>query len=417
MMKIWLMQIGEPLPFKPGVRKMRTALLADELAARGHDITWWASCFDHMSKRWLEEDDAVYVIADNYRLKLLRGLAYKKNLSLRRFLDHRIIARKFRTLAPALERPDIIVASFPSHDLAFEAVRYARANDIPIIVDVRDQWPDIFLEYFPAGIAPLFRLILYNDFRMAREALKDATCLTSMMNNLLNWGVEKAGRAPRDCDRVFYLGAQRPQQPEAGKNERLQGLDAAIAGKFVVIFIGTFGNYYNPMILVEAARRLRGAAVHFIIGGDGAYGDSVRQAASGLENVSLTGWLNQAEIEHLLPKAHLGVVPCTARITAFPNKVFTYFSAGIPIISSLDGDLKEILQKHRLGVYYEPNATDQFVSCIEGIMKHSDEYESLKNNVVCMYSEKYDSNLIYKQYADYVELIVQKNNSILQRTC
>ncbi|MFX0200046.1 MAG: glycosyltransferase WbuB, partial [Candidatus Hodarchaeota archaeon] len=56
-MNIWLIQIGEALPVKAGIRKLRTAYLADKLIQRGHDVLWWASAFDHFEKRWLYDND------------------------------------------------------------------------------------------------------------------------------------------------------------------------------------------------------------------------------------------------------------------------------------------------------------------------------------------------------------------------
>ena len=49
-MKIWLTEIGEPLPIDAGARLMRCGLLAQTLASRDHDVTWWASTFDHARK-------------------------------------------------------------------------------------------------------------------------------------------------------------------------------------------------------------------------------------------------------------------------------------------------------------------------------------------------------------------------------
>ena len=56
-MNIWLITIGEQLPIKKGIRKLRTAYLADELIKRGHDITWWGSAFEHFKKEWIFEKE------------------------------------------------------------------------------------------------------------------------------------------------------------------------------------------------------------------------------------------------------------------------------------------------------------------------------------------------------------------------
>src|SRR2546425_947828 len=118
------MQIGEPLPTRP-VREMRTALLCRKLAARGHSVLWWASAFDHFAKQWLFTDDTRTRVDSGLEILALKGCGYQDNLSLRRLVDHRLIARKFRRLSKSESRPDLIVASMPSHDLAYEAAVYA----------------------------------------------------------------------------------------------------------------------------------------------------------------------------------------------------------------------------------------------------------------------------------------------------
>src|SRR5688500_2440023 len=114
-MRTWLVTIGEPLPLTPAVQRMRVGLLADALVSRGHTVTWWASTFDHFSKTQLFADDAAIDICDGYRIRALRGCAYRKNISLQRYVDHGLIARKFRKLARLEEPPDVIVASMPDY--------------------------------------------------------------------------------------------------------------------------------------------------------------------------------------------------------------------------------------------------------------------------------------------------------------
>ena len=145
-MKIWLIQIGEALPVKAGIRKLRTAYLADKLIQRGHSVLWWASAFDHFGKRWLYDHDKEVTLDQSFTIKALKGIGYKKNVSLTRYIDHRIIARKFKRFIPSAQKPDIIVASLPSYDLAYYATAFAQENSIPSLADIRDQWPDIFVE-------------------------------------------------------------------------------------------------------------------------------------------------------------------------------------------------------------------------------------------------------------------------------
>jgi hypothetical protein len=101
-MNVWLTQTGEPLPLKPGVRKMRTGLLADKLVERGHVVRWWTSAFEHQRKVRLFESDQEIPLSPGLILQVLRGCGYSSNISLARYLDHRMIAGKFRSQAMGL---------------------------------------------------------------------------------------------------------------------------------------------------------------------------------------------------------------------------------------------------------------------------------------------------------------------------
>src|SRR5512136_3025134 len=104
-MLIWLIQTGEALPLTAGVRKMRTGLLADVLLARGHTIRWWVSAFEHQRKLMQFERDQEIRFGDNLTFQVLKGTGYRKNISLSRYIDHRVVANKFGRYARNLKKP------------------------------------------------------------------------------------------------------------------------------------------------------------------------------------------------------------------------------------------------------------------------------------------------------------------------
>jgi len=70
-MRVWLLQIADPLPLAPGVRRMRTGMLADKLVERGHEVAWWTSAFDHVNKRMLFERDTELYLRKGPRIRAL----------------------------------------------------------------------------------------------------------------------------------------------------------------------------------------------------------------------------------------------------------------------------------------------------------------------------------------------------------
>ena len=45
--------------------------------------------------------------------------------------------------------PDLILSSIPTSELSLEATKLGKKNNIPVILDIRDLWPDVFLDVLP----------------------------------------------------------------------------------------------------------------------------------------------------------------------------------------------------------------------------------------------------------------------------
>ena len=116
-MRIWLIQTGEDVPFNDNLRKLRTALLAEELVSRGHEVVWWAASFSHLRKeRVTRERNST--LPNGVMVEFLHGSGYQRNISFARIIDHRIVAREFKKRSRELSIPDIIVCALPPYDLA-----------------------------------------------------------------------------------------------------------------------------------------------------------------------------------------------------------------------------------------------------------------------------------------------------------
>ena len=240
-MKIWLIQTGEDIPFERGIRKLRTAVLAEELVERGHEVTWWASSFSHLRKEWIKRNETSVPLDNGVNVELLHGRGYTSNVSLARVIDHRIVARQFRLRSTEIDNPDIIVCSLPPYDLAYQAAQYAKRRDIPLIIDARDFWPDIFLDFVPGILRPLIRIALYSEFRMTRSAFNQADAITAMSEDMLDWALSYREREKSRADRVFHLGFRAPSASTATIPDWLAAQD----GHFIVAFIGTFSKYQD----------------------------------------------------------------------------------------------------------------------------------------------------------------------------
>ncbi|QWV91951.1 glycosyltransferase family 4 protein [Geomonas oryzisoli] len=404
-MNIWLIKDGENQPLVPNSRKMRTWILGEVLQERGHNVTWWCSTFYHQGKELLFDHDAVSEVKAQFNQRLLHAGTYKKNFSFRRFLHHRRLAKRFSACAKKLPAPDIIVSAMPIIDLAHAAVRFSKEKSIPIVIDVRDMWPDTIVDEFPRPFKTFARLVLDGYFRMTKELLTDADGIVAVSRGCLQWGVRIAGRPQRSTDRVFYIGYQPNPVIDATRSKYAE----LAHDKVVFSFVGTFGKTYDFDTVISTAKRLcqeRNTRIHFVFAGTGEQYDEVCRQVNELPNVTMLGWINKEDILHLMSISHVGMMPAGAgksNYNAMPNKPFEYFSAAIPIVSSLQGEMEALIDAYSVGYSYPPGDVASFYRIVTLLSADSALRSELGANARKLYESQFRSDMIYGQYADYIE--------------
>ena len=176
-MRVWVVEVGEPLPIDPGPpRLMRAGLLCEQLAALGHEAVWFTSAFNHYRK--VMRPTGTFDVACKggaYQVVTLKALGYEQHISVRRLRDHRATARDLLANADRFPRPDVICAGLPTLDLADASARLADRYSVPCVVDIQDLWPDIFVERLPRLARPFAAPLLFPMERMARRACGRAT--------------------------------------------------------------------------------------------------------------------------------------------------------------------------------------------------------------------------------------------------
>ena len=413
-MRVWLVMVAEPLPGVDGdCREWRCGMLARTLVARGHDVTWWTSAFDHFRKKHRSYRSQSIEVQKGFGLRLLCAPGYKKNISLRRVFHNVYVARVFEREADDTDAvPSVVFACIPTLELAQKALEYAKARDLPVIIDVRDQWPELYLNAFPPRFHRFARFALSSEFRRARRILGGATSITAVSETSLGWALRHARRPMRETDRVFPLGhASQAVDATTAVTSRMAQLRAEHniqSDALVVTFIGTFGASYNLDLVIEASRILqsegRSIPVQVVLAGDGSDKERLQKTARGLKNVIFTGWLDRTSLEALTRLSSVGLAAYKRdALQSLPNKVFDYMAAGLPILSSLRGELETLVRDRKLGLQYD---ADDPVSLLESIRWFLDNPQSrvaMGARGRALFKERFAAEAIYRDLVEHIE--------------
>ena len=411
--RVWLIKIGESLPlFHPEDRQHRMGILARHLVDAGHSVVWWNSTFDHARKRHEVAGDQRIEVSPKLTYRLLRGVSYSRNVSPRRILDHWLIGRKFRRYAYSEPRPDVIVCSFPTIELSDEATKYGRQCGVPVLLDIRDLWPDVMLDVIPSIIVPLGKAALAPYFRMARRACSRAAGLLGITKEFVDWGVERAGREPSPMDRCFPLAndAERPPAAEVeAARERWSALGLRDSD-FVVCFVGIMGTrrLLDLDTVIAAAKELQHVAptCKFVLCGSGDSFEHYQRAAQGCSNVVMPGWADRAAMWTLVRMASVGLTPYTntfSFLMSYPNKAVEYLSAGLPIVSGLGGALSRLLADWRCGVTYPEGDHAALAGVIRNLAEDRAKLDRMRVQASLLYQTEFDATRVYDSMVRHIE--------------
>jgi len=416
-MRYWLIHAGEPLPIDGDVRLFRYGILSSMLADRGHDVVQWAGTFDHFLKRHRALCSKTIRLDENRQIELLHGRGYRRHIGLDRIRTNREMALEFRRRAGATDRPDVVVVSVPTLELADEAVAFCRRCSVPVVVDVRDLWPDVYLRILPSGLKTMGRLALMPAYRKVRRICRESTALVGISPGYLEWGLRLAGRKRRPSDRVFSHAYLKPELSEiqretAKKQLASKGLSAtglSATGKVRFCYFGTLGRSCGLQYIIDAVRQLtveEQQALEIVVCGTGPQLSEYQQMAEGVKSVQFLGRVSSPELIALMEVADVGLALYgTDSPQSLPNKPIEYMAGGLPILSTLRGELQTLLEDYDCGLTVPAGDNRAMISAVRELMRQKSVRARFSRNVSTLYEQHFSAEQVYSKMIDYLEAL------------
>ena len=387
-------------------------MLAESLVAKGHHVVRFGISFDHMRKQQVAEKLTKFDLHEKRQIVVVPTPGYKKNISLKRYICLQIGAKRIVAELDKHQTPDVVVVCSPPPILAERVVEYCRQNNIPSVLDIRDPWPRIFFDILPKWTHFFLKLAVYPMKRSITKASKHCTAITSNLAHMADEAVKLANESKRV--EIFPLGGKRiPEKSPELVGEARHNLRRG-DGKVNFIFVGSFSSLSNPTIILKASKILKAKEIigwHVWIVGDGNNKEDVLAQHVGLEKeVTLTGWLTQSEFNVFLKHSHIGLQPTSKPVDVFGNKIFTYLSASLPIITCSEGELLNVIQKRDVGANYLMNDAKSLANAMRSYIENSRKIARQSTNAKTLFETEYDSEIIYDKYADFLEEVAREHS-------
>jgi glycosyltransferase involved in cell wall biosynthesis len=422
-MLIWNIKVCEPVPWLPeeaDQRLFRAGLFEKALREAGHQTLWISNTFSHRSKshRDVPQNRLVRPHPDGPDMVFLESPGYRSNMGFARFRDHWVQARAWRRIALTLPRPDLIFCAYPTLDLCAAAVDFAQEHKIPIVIDVRDLWPDLIYERL--GRLPLVGQIAGRRWllpyeRMSNHALRNATALTGVGRGMVEWAQKRAQRPADACarDRHFYQSQPDPIKTAANGEGlrdfwRERGLDVN-AQVVRIVWGGTLFPSIDAQTLFDGLALLPASLqtqTEVVICGQGPLSRAFEKAAANLQMIRLMDWVPAEQLMGLLMHSDAGLMNYFNRLDfqrAIPNKVVDYAAAGLPIITGVRGELTNLAGDSGAVVPYTVGNPASMAAALQQVHANASPRHRIAGPSRRLFEDNFESRHVLQAFTAFIE--------------
>ncbi len=363
------------------------------------DVELITSRFFHVEKR--HRKDSAFADNLDYKITLINEPGYKKNVSIKRFLSHKIFAKNVKKYLETIEKPDVIYCAIPSLDVAKVAGDFANKNNIKFIIDIQDLWPEAFEMVFKV---PILKDIIFYPMR------KKADKIYEMADSIIAVSETYADRAERVNKKYkhklgIFLGTDLEYFDKSHYEHEIITFDNV----FRVAYIGTLGNSYDIKCVIDALKILKDKGINnilFEVMGSGPLKiEFEKYAKEKGVNCEFTGRLNYEEMTGYLCICDMAVNPIKAGSAAsIINKVGDYAAAGLPVINTQESiEYRKLVEDYEIGYNVENENSEELAEAIEYLYKNEDLRKRLGVNNRKLAEEKFDRKITYLKIKEVIE--------------
>lgn len=407
-----ILYVSQYFPPEPGAPAARVSELARAWVGAGHQVTVLTGMPHHPTgivppeyqRRVLVSEDFhgvrvvrtwIYPAANRGRLR--RSLAYAS------FAASAALWGQFH-----VGRPDVVVATSPQFLCAVAGHAIAHMRSLPFVFEVRDLWPEsiVAVGALPAG-HPIVRGLTLIEEHLYRRADRIVVVTDSFAARLRERGVaaDKIEVVKNGVDLDRFVPASHDTQ----LRQRL-----GYAGKFVVGYVGTHGMAHGLDRVLDVAAALRSQdQIRFLFVGEGAERQRLqaRAKSESLDNVVFLGALPRDAMTEVYATSDLCLVPLRKTElfhTVLPSKIFEILGMARPVLLSVDGEARALVEASGGGVFVPPEDAPAMAEAILRFVQDPAACRDMGERGRAYVTEHFDRKQLAARYLGILEGVARK---------
>jgi glycosyltransferase involved in cell wall biosynthesis len=332
-----------------------------------------------------------------------------KTNDVRRILNMGSFAALFFLAGLFKRRPNVIVASSPHLFTAFSGWMLSKVKRVPFVLEVRDLWPDSLIKMGGLKNPRVVRLLTWMESFLYRHADLIVVLTEHQRKFIADKGID-----PAKIELIpngIVVGSWEPDPSRRNEIRKKMGVPE---DHFVAIYSGAHGPANALEYVVKAGRHLE-PGISIVLIGDGPEKEKLKRIKEEeqLDNVHLLDPVPKSEIFDYIAAADCGIISLADNDIfrgARPNKLFDYTFVGKPIVTTVDGEVREIVEKNEVGLFSgaeDPEGLAKALAQVRGFSR--EKLAQIAENGRCYIDREGDRRKLAKQFYRRLSALVKKD--------
>lgn len=381
--------------------------ITEELVKRGHDVTMLTGLPDYSTNyvpkeyKWFKKRKEIINGVKVIRVPIIArhtGFIFRVFNYLSFMISSSLYARFHKFDA------DVIMSYQTAPILmANAAIILKKKLKKPLFLYCLDIWPDQIKIWNIGENNPAFKLVK----KYCRYAYRSADLLGITSEPFRKYMIDVN---LVDKNKIIYL-SQHSNPIEMVQSE-------VEKDKVNLIFAGNIGNQQNVECIIKAVSKIKTDKKYMVhIYGDGTSFNACIKLSNDLnvtDRIKFYGRVSKDKLTKiygkmdaflltLLSEKELGVAANTV-----PAKFQGYLSAGKPILASIDGGAKDIIEECKCGVVVNADDIDGFANVIKEFIENPNKYAMCGENGKTYFNNNFSKNIVIDKLESYLNELLLK---------
>lgn len=373
-----IVYITQHFPPEIGAAQGRAYDMSSNLANLGHDVHVLTTFPNSkpIKKVFKKEKVNQLTVYRSFRIRDTKTSSIRRLANYLSFMVSSCLSGLF------IKKPDVIYATSPQLFQGVTGYFLSKVHKTKFVFEIRDLWVDFAELLGQFENKKLLNLARKLESFLYKKADHIIVVTQGYKQRLIDQGIpeEKVTVIPNGVNPNTLNQVTAPQTLSVKQQFNLEN-------KFLVLYAGNIGAAQGLDTIISAAEQLKDdTSITFMIIGEGVEKQSLIDRAKSLKltNILFVDSKKKEELISYYEAADIGIVSLKKHplfeIT-IPSKVFDYMSMSTPVLIGVNGEAREIVEKHHAGFYFEPENPDDFIKALKYAQTHPDELKDIRLNV------------------------------------